>query len=199
MSSLIRMVIDFVMSHTFLILQLSLDLFLIVLLILMFRRRKAKKEREMLFFREQESRRLTKRISNPAYLEREGIQFGRSYPYKVHDGGVLPAEQGGTRDQMVEISLQSKMLTREFLLPVSDGILIGRGPNNTISIDNPDVVEHQCRIFRNGSQLCVESLSMDHPTELQRGARSIQVSGKPMALTVGDIICFGDNRLLLKF
>ena len=41
MSSLIRMVIDFVMSHTFLILQLSLDLFLIVLLILMFRRRKA--------------------------------------------------------------------------------------------------------------------------------------------------------------
>ena len=46
MSSLIRMVIDFVMSHTFLILQLSLDLFLIVLLILMFRRRKAKKERK---------------------------------------------------------------------------------------------------------------------------------------------------------
>ena len=95
MSSLIRMVIDFVMSHTFLILQLSLDLFLIVLLILTIRRRKAKKEREMLFFREQESRRLTKRISNPAYLEREGIQFGRSYPYKVHDGGALPAEQGG--------------------------------------------------------------------------------------------------------
>ena len=106
MSSLIRMVIDFVMSHTFLILQLSLDLFLIVLLILTIRRRKAKKEREMLFFREQESRRLTKRISNPAYLEREGIQFGRSYPYKVHDGDALPAEQGGTRDQMVEISLQ---------------------------------------------------------------------------------------------
>ena len=199
MSSIIRFLIHFVMTHTFLILQLSIDLIFLAIMIMSIRRRKEDKEREMTLAREQKSRILTERISNPAYLEREGIQFGRSYPYKVHDGGVLPAEQGGTRDQMVEISLQSKMLTREFLLPVSDGILIGRGPNNTISIDNPDVVEHQCRIFRNGSQLCVESLSMDHPTELQRGARSIQVSGKPMALTGGDIICFGDNRLLLKF
>ena len=198
MSSLIRMVIDFVMSHTFLILQLSLDLFLIVLLILMFRRRKAKKEREMLFFREQESRRLTERISNPDYLEREGIEFSRSYPYQVHGGGSKPAEKEGPRDKVIGISLQSKMLTREFLLPVSDGILIGRGPNNTISIENPDVAEHQCRIFRSGGQLCVESLSMD-PTELRRGTRSIQVSGRPMAITDGDVICFGDNRLVLKF
>ena len=198
MSSIIRMVISFVMSHTFLILQLSLDLFLLVLLILSVRRRKKKKEREMLFLREQESRRLTERISNPAYLEREGIKFSRSYPYKVSDGGMLPAEQGGKPDQTVSISLHSKMLVREFLLPVSDGILIGRGPNNTISIENPDVAEHQCRIFRSGGQLCVESLSMD-PTELRRGTRSIQVSGRPMAITDGDVICFRDNRLVLKF
>ena len=66
MSSLIRMVIDFVMSHTFLILQLSLDLFLIVLLILTFRRRKPTQEPDMLFSTAQPSRRHTQHISNPA-------------------------------------------------------------------------------------------------------------------------------------
>lgn len=198
MSSLIRMLIHFVMSHTFLILRLSLDLFLIVLLILTIRRRRQRKDREMLFLRELESRRLTERISNPAYLKREGIEFSRSYPYNVHDGGALPAEQNGPLEQFVDISLQSRMLTREFLLPVSDGILIGSGSNNTISIENPGVAEHQCRIFRSGSQLCVESLSED-PTELRRGTRSVQVKDRPMALTGGDMIRFGDICLILKF
>ena len=198
MSSIIRFLIHFVMTHTFLILQISIDLIFLAIMIMSIRRRKEDKEREMTLAREQKSRILTERISNPAYLEREGIEFGRSYPYKVHDGGVPPAEQGGTHDQVVNISLQSQMLTREFLLPVSDGILIVRGGNNTISIDNPDIPEHQCRIFRNGSQLCLESLCME-PTELIRGNRSIGVSGRPMALAGGDTICIGENRLIVQF
>lgn len=198
MSSIILLVIRFVMSHTFLIMRLSINIFLVVLLILKIRRRREEKDREMMVVREQESRRLTERISNPDYLEREGIEFSRSYPYQVHGGGSKPAEKEGPRDKVIGISLQSKMLTREFLLPVSDGILIGRGPNNTISIENPDVAEHQCRIYFIDRQLCVDSLDVD-PIELLRGGRSIQVSGRPVAITGGDIICFGDNRLILKF
>ena len=198
MSSLIRFVIRFVTSHSFLILQLCLDLILIVLLIRVIKRRREAREREILLARERESRRLTERISNPAYLEREGIGTSRSYPYKVHDGGVQPAGQDAQPDQVVAISLQSRMLTREFLLPVSDGILIGGDPNNTICIENPDVAQRQCRIFRSGGRLCLESLGPD-PTELKRGNRSVQVGGRPVALTGGDTICFGDNRLVLKF
>ena len=198
MSKLIRFVIGFLAGHWMQILQLLPDVLIIAMIILLIRKRNLNKQRQELIVREQKGRRLVERISNPEYLKREGIEYGRSYPYKISDGGVPVPEDAEKNDRMIDLSVQSLMLTRDFLLPVSNGIMIGRAENNTISIDNPELAEHQCRIYMAGDQICVETLS-NEPTVILRGSEHCLVGDTPVALLSSDVLLVGENRVTVRF
>lgn len=198
MIKLIHYLIRFVTGNPMLILQILSDIVLVILIILLIRERRRRKQRQELIVREQKSRMLIERISNPEYLKREGIEFGRSYPYKVRDGGAPLPEDAEKKDYMIDLSVQSQMLTRDFLLPVSEGIMIGRAKNNTICVDNPDFAEHQCRIFLEGNAICVESLS-PKTTVILRGNNFHKVGESSVALRSSDILLIGENRVIVRF
>ena len=83
MIELFRKITEFIRTYPFFVLRLALDAVLIVSAVLLIRRRKRLRRRQEMMIREQKSRQLTQRLSNPEYLEREDMEYGRSYPYQV--------------------------------------------------------------------------------------------------------------------
>lgn len=198
MSNLIRAAIRLVAGHGVLILQVILDIYLVCMIIRLLRNQNKANNRKKQVMREEKSRRLVSRISNPEYLKRERITAVRSYPYKVRDGGAPLSDDYGNRDLIVDVSVQTQMLTRDYLLPVGNGILIGRAPTNTICIDDPDLAEHQCRLFILNKRLCVESLSRQE-TVIQRGYDLFRIERSPVELITSDILRVGENRVIISY
>ncbi len=194
----IRSIIEFIRNYPYFVLRVLLDIALIALAVFLARRRKRRRMRQELMIREQKSRQLTERLSNPEYLEREDQEYGRSYPYQVRDEGIPPYQGEGEEDRQVDLAVQTQMLTRDFLLPVSNGIMIGRGANNTVCIDDPELAEHHCRIFRQNNLLCLEAVSPE-PVFIERSETYYQLKDAPVELESGDIIYLGVSRIILKF
>ncbi|MBQ1290281.1 MAG: FHA domain-containing protein [Lachnospiraceae bacterium] len=198
MIELFRKITEFIRTYPFFVLRLALDAVLIVSAVLLIRRRKRLRRRQELMIREQKSRQLTQRLSNPEYLEREDMEYGRSYPYQVRSEGIPPFAGEGEEDVEVGLAVQTQMLTRDYLLPVSDGIMIGRGANNTVCIDDPDLAEHHCRIFRLDDMLCLEAVA-GQPAYIERSGSYHQLGEAPVELASGDIIYAGASRIILNF
>ena len=193
----IRAIFDFVCEYPYVVLRIAIDIVLVILAVIIVRRRKRLQRRQELMIREQKSRQLTQRLSNPEYLQREDMEHGRSYPYQIRDEGIPPISGEGEEDMQVELSVQTQMLTRDYLLPVADGIMIGRGANNTICIDDPELTEHHCRIFRQNNMLCLEAY-FPEGAYIERSGQYYQLKDTAVELVQGDIIDFGVSRIILN-
>ena len=198
MISLVRGLIRVILAHRIFFMSLAIDIIILVWVIYRARKNRKEKERQKLISKEIKTRHLIERISNPEYLKRQQLEYGRSYPYKVKDGGTPLDSAEMSRSHMVNLSVQTQMLTREYLVPVSDGIMIGRSANNTICVDDPDLSEHQCRIYFKDDMMCLESVS-GASTVVRRGSQFIRVRANAIELQSEDIILIGENRIIVNF
>ena len=103
---------------------------------------------------------------------------------------------------LLRIEEISEMSNRTYNLDPANGITIGSGPKNTISLTDTSVDKNQCEIgFATGNVKLVQikNLGRKGKVKVQRKKETITIGEEPLRLMDGDVIRIGNEKLIVTF
>jgi len=125
---------------------------------------------------------------------------GRSKPYEVNyeyassqDIDKRNKNQKNIENQiMVQLTENTELSTRKFVLNPKDGIRIGSAMvGNDIVLVNSEMADYQCEIFAVSDKIYIKSLSDIVRTIIKRYKEQAIIDGKGVRLLTGDRIVIG--------
>lgn len=138
---------------------------------------------------------------NQLILNRTGEKAkGRSNPYEVNyeNAGSQDMDKRNTvssnreNQVMVQLTENTELSTRKFVLDPQDGIQIGSAlTGNDIVLTNSEIADYQCGIFAVSDRVYIKSLSNSVRTIIKRHKEQAIVDDRGIRLLTGDRIIIG--------
>ncbi len=164
-------------------------------------RREKKQAQEMSVLQKEKVReeQLDQVLKNRLYQGSAAKALQNNIPYEVNFHEETP-KMGGTREGIaVQIVEKGKLSTRKYVIFISEVITIGQSNTNALVLNDLNVAKEQCRVFKYGTDLYIQTLEDTHPVRLRRGKEEMQLSKNAVRLMDHDQIAVGDTTLQIHF
>ena len=166
--------------------------------VLVVSRRRNKRERELRqqiagVLRENE---LADDLKN-AYVSAEKVEeLKKSEPVKTefHD-----QEKIEPRGVLLRINVVAPLSTRSYLFDIRDKISIGESERNHLVLEDAGVEDVLCHLIMQDHRIYIKRISGKEDLEVLRGGQPLVLGEQLLALTDGDLIRAGRDRLELHF
>lgn len=141
--------------------------------------------------------RLKEELTNPRWQEREEKNDSKYLPYETefHD---FEHEEAVVSGYKVDIEIRGPLALEKYLVNVGDGIVFGSADDCSISLNDPDVAYHHCRICQDESGLYIKQLDKSFITVIERGRNFLKLQDAPVRLDEKDRINIGGSVIVIK-
>ena len=138
---------------------------------------------------------LTKTLSNPRWVKRNGEPEGKIMPYQTTwEEAVTDPTEGIP----VELDVKSSRYERKYTFIIQDSISIGNDDSCSIALNDTLISPRHCSVYFEDGGLKLKKLSDEGMLILERGRDFKKLDKAPLAIMDGDEISLGQTKIKIR-
>lgn len=139
---------------------------------------------------------LDEAIKNPYYKQDKSEADWKKTPYEVE---FKDEEDVRTADAVcVHLQCTGRLVTKKYLINISDELYLGRSKNNGVIFDEEDVDQRQIHFVRKSGELYIANVSADVPVVFVRKDSRYELTDVLVKVNDGDELLFKESRIVIS-
>lgn len=183
----------------FIIIMLAEALVIVFLIILNVRlNKKNKKSNEFLIAYKEKLREdeLDEAIGNPYYKQDKSDNDWKNTPYEIE----FKDEENIRTTSAICVHLQciGRLVTKKYIINISDELYLGRGKHNGVVFDEKDIDQKQIHFVRQQGELYIQNISSKVSALFVRNDTRYELTESLVKLNDGDRLQFQESEIIIN-
>ncbi|MCM1159240.1 MAG: FHA domain-containing protein [Bacteroidales bacterium] len=164
-------------------------------------RKEKKRKKEMNTLKKEKARNenLDQMLKNNLYQGDQNKILQNNIPYEIDFHEEVSLQNIDADAVKIQIVEQSRLSTRKYIIFVSGEMVIGRGRECALILNDSSIAEKQCKLFCYQKGLYLQALETGHAVKIKRKKSNMHLGQDAVNLIDGDCIELGETSLNIHF